>query len=83
MRYLLFIAIVSCAMTDTLDGHIDNERNCCAALTTSRVRRCMVKFMMPGECREMFCQPPVGRVQAYLSHDGEVSDCLPPEEQPQ
>lgn len=81
MRYLVLAWVLSaCAFADGLDGHIDEQKNCCGAVTTSRIRECLAKFSEPGMCWEIECLPPIGTVDAYLWHDGHVSSC-PKEEQ--
>lgn len=74
MRFLCLF-LVACAMTDALDGHIDDGGNCCAAFTPQRVRECLAKFANPGECWEVDCPVYPGRVNSYLWDDGEVTAC--------
>ena len=74
----LLLMIMGCAVTDTLDGHIDDHENCCAALTAQRVRECLAKWAEPGECWEVFCPLYPGRVNAYLHYNGEVTSCPAP-----
>lgn len=70
------VALSACAsLVDVLDGEIDDQQNCCAALTEDRIRRCLVKFEGPGWCWEAECKPPIGHVEAFLHEDGEITAC--------
>lgn len=76
-RALLAFALVGCAVVDTLDGHIDNQQNCCAAFSASRIRACMVRFSGPELCSIAECVSPIGTVEAYQTVDGELLTSCP------
>lgn len=73
---ITILAILSgCGFVDKLDGHIDNQQNCCAAVSAKSIQECMVKFEGPGWCWEVECTAPIGHVEAYLHEDGEITTC--------
>lgn len=80
MKALLLSLLCSCATIDTLDGHIDDQGNCCAALTVERIQECMIELAPPdteGWCWRAECKP-TGEVSAILNEDGSITSC--PEE---
>ncbi len=80
MMAIMLMLLSSCSFVDTLDGHIDDQDNCCSAGTEGRVRACLVRLQrvdQDGWCWEAFCSSPVGYVTAKLEVDGDVVACEP------
>lgn len=57
---------------DALDGHIDNPSNCCEAITSDRVERCLERHTEPMHCKVAEC--PTFTVFACRHPDGGLAD---------
>lgn len=76
--FTLVLLLSGCEMVDTLDGHIDDQQNCCAAVTKDEIRSCMIDLAPPdsqGWCWYTTCTP-AGNVSATQLEDGSIVECL-------
>jgi hypothetical protein len=76
-RVLSVVVATGCAFVDVLDGEIDDKSNCCAAVTKSRIRACLEKFVQPGRCLEARCDSPLEHVEVYRHDDDTISYSCP------
>lgn len=81
MRIALLLLLASCGVVDTLDGHIDDQANCCAAGTPDRVRACLIRLAPdPTWCWQASCSAPIGEVRALETAEGEILEWCEPAE---
>lgn len=69
---LLLTFLSGCALTDLLDGRIDDPRHCCLHGTDDGVRTCVARFTEPGHCKVATC--PGGDTAICRELDGGLVD---------